>query len=365
MDQTERGYTMDPSDHYADPFGEALSYSSQRAAQLISLAVAAAQVAAHRKALSEARKAARDEQARRALQEEQRAIHEQARAGWGPAHDPRWLAQAGLLQAARAWGAAAAYADADPVAASAMRKSEERLRTLHPYAMERYDRLCAEGASPVDAMREAAPLFTREPHVRPGQPGTRLRLGAATADPDADPVAGVMDGSLRSPALDPDPDREAEHRGQQIVWRLQARARAERGSELDPAELATVLEATTTLPGEVIARLAHARSEEAVAAGAERARATDLDRAAGTAAGHLGSERAEDLRAARRESRIADTAGAHASADRSAAQLAAESFPCTAADGIRAAANGSLQQVARPPVPHAAAQSVRRPGLSA
>src|SRR6266851_2503573 len=137
---------MDPSDHYADPLGEALSYSSQRSAQLISLAVAAAQVAAHRKALSEARKAARDD-------------------------------QAGLDQAASAWGAAAAYADADPVAASAMRMSEERLRTLHPYAMTRYDRLREEGASPLDAMGEAAPLFAREPHARPGQPGgTRVRI---------------------------------------------------------------------------------------------------------------------------------------------------------------------------------------------
>jgi len=188
---------MDPSDHYAEPFGEALSYSSQRAAQLISLTVAAAQVAAHRKALSEARKAARDEQARRALREEERALFEQARAGWAPAHDPRWLAQADLLQAARTWSAAAAYADTDPVAASAMRKSEERLRTLHPYAMTRYDRLRAEGASPLDAMREAAPLFTREPHARPGQPSTRLRLRAATADLGADPVAGATDGSPR------------------------------------------------------------------------------------------------------------------------------------------------------------------------
>src|SRR5712691_12743384 len=113
---------MDPTNHYADPFGEALSYSSQRAAQLISLTVAAAQVAAHRKALSEARKAARDERARRALQEQERVVYEQTRARWAPAHDPRWLAQADLLQAARVWGAAAAYADAEPVAASAMRK---------------------------------------------------------------------------------------------------------------------------------------------------------------------------------------------------------------------------------------------------
>jgi hypothetical protein len=374
---------MDPSDRYADPFGEALSYSSQRAAQLVSLAVAAAQVGARRKALSQARKAARDEQARRALLEQERALHEQMRAGWAPAHDPRWLARADLLQAARAWSAAAAYADAEPVAASALRKTEERLRTIHPYAMTRYDRLRAEGASPLDAMRETAPLFTREPHVRPGQPGTRLRLELALVDLDADPVAGVTDDSQRQPAPDQDPEREAEHRGQQIVWRLQARARAERGSELDPAELATVLEATTSLPAEVIARLARARSEiarlararseiarlararseEAAAASAERARAADLDHAAGTAADTPGGERTEDLRAARRESRIADAAGAHGSGDRRAAELAAESFPCTAADGIRAAANGSLQRPARSPV--RAAANVRRPGMPA
>jgi hypothetical protein len=356
---------MDPSDHYADPFGEALSYSSQRAAQLISLAVAAAQVAAHRKALSEARKAARDEQAHRTLLEEERAISAHARAGWASAHDPQWLAQSDLLQAARAWSTAAAYADADPVAASAMRKSEERLRTMHPYAMARYDRLRAEGASPLDAMREAAPLFNREPYARPGRPGTQLQLGTVTADPDASPVVGATDGRVHPPTSGQDPDREAEHRGQQIVWRLQARARAERGSELDPAELATTLEATTTLPAEVIARLARARSEEQVAAGAERARAADLDRATGMAADSFGSERTEDLRAARRESRVADTSSAHASADRSAAQLAAESFPCTAADGIRAAANGSLQRSTRPPDPAATVHNVRGPGLSA
>jgi hypothetical protein len=354
---------MDPSGHYPDPFGEALSYSSQRAAQLISLVVAAAQVGAHRKALSEARKAARDEQARRAVREQERAAYEQARAGWAPAHDPRWLARADLLETASAWSAAAADADSDPVAASAMRKSEERLRTLHPYGMARYDRLRGEGASPLEAMREAAPLFAREPHARPGQPGTQLLIEAPAAGPDAAPSAGVTDGSLRPPASAQDPDREAERRGQQIVGRLQARARAERGSDLDSEELATILEATTSLPAEVIARLTRARSEEQVAAGAERARAADLDRAASGTAGRSGGERAEDLRAARRETRIADTAGAHASADRSAAQLAAESFPCTAADGIRAAADGSLQQPARSPVPAAAAQNVRRPSL--
>ena len=35
---------MDPSGHYADPFGEALSHSSQRVTQLTSLVAAAAEV---------------------------------------------------------------------------------------------------------------------------------------------------------------------------------------------------------------------------------------------------------------------------------------------------------------------------------
>ena len=48
-----------------------------------------------------------------------------------------------------------------------MRKSEERLRTLHPFAMARYDRLRAEGAEPLDAMRESAPLFDYRPDARP------------------------------------------------------------------------------------------------------------------------------------------------------------------------------------------------------
>jgi len=61
---------------------------------------------------------------------------------------------------------------------------------------------------------------------------------------------------------------------------------------------------------------------------------------------------------------IGDTTGAHASTDRSAAQLAAESFPCTAADGIRAAVGGQLQQPAQSPARTAAAQNAPRPGLA-
>jgi len=108
---------------------------SQRVAQFASLAGATAQVVIQRRALHTARKAARnDEHATRILAEQERAIHRQARLSWAPAHDPHWLAHADLLQTGRAWAGAAACADTDPAAASAMRKCEGRLRTLHPYA---------------------------------------------------------------------------------------------------------------------------------------------------------------------------------------------------------------------------------------
>ena len=90
-------------------------------------------------------------------------LRRQARLSWAPAHDAHWLAQAGFIETARAWAGAAAYADTDPAAAAALRKCEDKLRGFHPYAMARYDRLREDGLPPLDAMREAAPLFARAP----------------------------------------------------------------------------------------------------------------------------------------------------------------------------------------------------------
>ena len=355
--------TMDPSAHHPDPFGEALSHSSQKAAQFISMVAAAAEIAARRKAIRAAREAARTEQQRRTLQEQERAARATARAGWAPAHDARWLAQADLLQVGRVWGAAAPYADTDSEAASALRKAENRLRSLHPYAMARYDRLRVEGTGPLEAMGEAMYLFTREPHARPGDPATRpgIEAGSPGAGPWA-ATAEAADASAAQSGPGPGQDlyKQAEQQGRQIAGRLQARALAERRSRLSPDELATALEASTSLPAEVIARLARARSEEDRAARAERARAADLGCAAAT---HSARQHANGLTAAGRDTMI-DIAGAHASADRTAARLAAESFPCTAADGIRAAVNGRLQRPAQSPASTAAVWNAPRPGLA-
>jgi hypothetical protein len=125
-------------------------------------------------------------------------------------------------------------------------------------------------------------------------------------------------------------------RGQQIAAQLQDRALAERGSRLSPDELAVALEVTTTLPAEVIARLASAQDEANTAA-----RAVGLDRGQSAASARSS---ASGTTAARRDTATAATAGAHAPAGRSAAQLAAESFPRTTAEGIQATVSGSLRQ---------------------
>jgi len=127
----------------------------------------------------------------------------------------------------------------DPAAASSMRKSEERLRTLYPFAMARYDRLRSDGASPLDAMREAAPLFGLHPHARPAPSRSRLAIDAPVAD--AAPEAGITHGTSRQPGPELDPYQDAERRGRWIAGRLQAQALDERGAEISPDELATAL----------------------------------------------------------------------------------------------------------------------------
>jgi hypothetical protein len=70
----------------------------------------------------------------------------------------------------RVWAAAAGCADDDPAALPALRKCEERLRELHPYAMAWYDRLRGGGTGAVEAMRQAVPMFGRASYARPGDP---------------------------------------------------------------------------------------------------------------------------------------------------------------------------------------------------
>jgi len=227
-----------------------------------------------------------------------------------------------------------------------------------------YDRLRSDGAAPLDAMREALPLFARAPHARPGDPAAERRgLPAKDGPGAASWDSGADDPAVAEVAADPTATGQAGQRGQQIVRELQARALAERGYALSPDELLTTLGATTTLPGDVIARLARADSQDRVAWGAERTRADDLG-SASAASVPGGIVHGEYLTAAAQDRLTADTAAAHAAGDRSATRLAAESFPCTAADAVTAAATGTIQASPSAARANTTAQ-IRRPGRSA
>jgi hypothetical protein len=240
---------------HPDPFRDAMGHGLQRAMQIASCAVTAAQVYIYQQRNQAAVSAARDERTRRVLDAQIRADREAARAGWAPALDPAWLRQADLFQTARVWGHAMPYADRsapwyEPAATTAMRKAEDRLRDLHPYAMSHYDRLRTDGTGPAEAMREAAPLFARPARAYDTPYTPRPVLTMSSGEP-------LIWAATEPP---PGPDKAAslalaqaqERRGMRIAAALQARAAAQHRGPLGADELRTVLETVTNLPADVI-----------------------------------------------------------------------------------------------------------------
>ncbi len=116
--------------------------------------------------------------------------------------------------------------------------------------------------TPLDAMRETAPLFARAPDARVGDPvPARFAVGA-----DASPDLRTMGDEVPREHPESDPgevEREAaELRGQEIIERIQARAVAADRPTLGPDELAMILEAVTNLPEEVIDKLTRQAATE-------------------------------------------------------------------------------------------------------
>lgn len=242
------------AEQYPDPFRDAMQHGLHRAVQIASCAVTAGQVYLYQQKSQARAVAESDEHARRALQEQARVEREAARATWVRGLHSAWLDKTDLIEAAQAWGAAMPYSDKsvpwyEPAAATAMRKCEDRLRELHPYAMARYDRLRADGMSPAEAMREAAPFFARAPFARdaPGIPRLTLSAGNGAPTWTASPPADTS-----GPAVD---EQVLERRGRQILDALQDRAREHGGRPLGESEQRTVLEAITSLPPEIIHRI--------------------------------------------------------------------------------------------------------------
>ena len=241
---------MEPETH-PDPIHDAARHAAQQAMQVLSIAAAAAQIVVRQFRIRDER----NQRERRALIEQARQHRVTARARWAPAHDSRWLRDANLLDAARVWGAAVPYANRasrwfDSTAESAMHKCEDRLRTLHPHAMARYDRLRADGLSPTEAMRQSAPLFKRPPNVRDGTWSPRSSLlagnglGHSWADAEHGPSRAEWETHVTTDAQT--------RRARQILDESQEQARADGRGQLGETEQRLTLETATNLRPEII-----------------------------------------------------------------------------------------------------------------
>jgi hypothetical protein len=155
-------------ENFPEPFAQAATGGAQKSAEIFLVAALLLQVTAQVRANRAAEAA--DDLAR------QDAAMAEARTIWAEARDPVWLADAGLLDVARAWGAAAPYEDVDAGAAAAMDACEARLRRIHRPAMEHYDSLRKAGMSRAEAMRLTVPEFLKNPAARPAPRDARRDL---------------------------------------------------------------------------------------------------------------------------------------------------------------------------------------------
>ena len=189
---------------YPEPFGEAMSYSSQRAAQLTSLFIALTQAFLQYRARHERQQAERDHAVAAELARAGHAARRQAQATWAAAHDPAWLGRADLFQTADVWGAAMPDAPADPSAAVAMSKCESRLTRPAPVRHGPLRPAARPRSDPVRGDAPGGPAVWQPP--RPpagpactGPPSPRRRA----RHPAGRPVTGTgTTGTGRQPGAD-------------------------------------------------------------------------------------------------------------------------------------------------------------------
>ena len=123
--------------------------ASAKVAQYLAVAVQVAEAVLRLRAQGAGARAADGGQAAGAARAERTAQHAADGVVWSRVLDPHWIGAADLVEAGRAWGAAAGWADTDPTA----RRVEARLAEQAPSAMRRFDDLRAGGADRVAAMR--------------------------------------------------------------------------------------------------------------------------------------------------------------------------------------------------------------------
>jgi hypothetical protein len=183
-------------EQYPDPPVEAAQRLAHALLPLVSLGDTTARlVAAHRDARGEQDRQEAARQLR--LLAANRAV---AAAAYTPALHDQWLNRASLADLGAAWRAGHLYVDRDPRAAAAVGRVEDRLRDMHPPAMWHYDRRRTQGATPAQAMAEAARIMAFvEPHPYGPSP---VRVGLGTAA-DAETVAAHAAAEAYTRGLNP------------------------------------------------------------------------------------------------------------------------------------------------------------------
>lgn len=162
------------TDQHPDPNGEATARVAQLAAMAVSVAEALARLRAQR--LQDG--AITDQQASAAGRAQQMTQAANARLVYTQVLNETWARQASTSELLTAWSAAGPHRDTDPLAGLASDRIEERLRRLHPEAMNIYDTARTQGAGPIDGMTEASRYwrggYGLDPvGTPPGQPPTR------------------------------------------------------------------------------------------------------------------------------------------------------------------------------------------------
>lgn len=176
-----------------------IAHASNKIVQWVSVATMATEALAQVAASRARERAAADERAAGIARAEMAARQAHATATWAPLLDPRTRDTLTLAETGHIWATAQGWRP-QPEAERASSLAEDRLRSLRPDVMERYDRLRADGASPVDAMRRVAPYFDQPAtRVWEGQPGPRR--AALTDTPDNVTADDVETAVTRVPAL--------------------------------------------------------------------------------------------------------------------------------------------------------------------
>ena len=190
------------------PDGEA----SAKLAQHLAVATQIAEAVIRLRQQQTERQAAATEQAAAAARAETIAQHTADRVMFAQALDPEWTAKADLPNLGRAWGAAAGWADTDPMATVAATRVEARLSEMAPAAMARFDELRESGIDRIEAMRDVLAHVAAESNYQPRVFVADAGQAAAAADAQgrADSAADVARRFEATPD-DPATPRVDEH----------------------------------------------------------------------------------------------------------------------------------------------------------